>query len=91
MSLRVEIRDWKINREVELVETIGTSDISVRSFYTTATELEIREAAGLIPQDPQQAREGFRLLEAKLPPPHIGGQFAPFHPYWKEHGWEVER
>jgi hypothetical protein len=90
--MRIDIRDWEINREVTLFEEFDDGvTLGGGSFFTTATEAEIRDAAGLIPNDPHEARRGFKALEAKLPPPKIGGSLAHFHPYWEDHGWKVEK
>jgi hypothetical protein len=89
--MQIDIQDWKINREVRLIEELEGSSLDAGEFYTTATEAEIREAAGLIPNDPHEARRGFKALEAKLPPPRIGGNLAHIHPYWEEHGWKVDK
>ena len=82
--MKIEVRDWKTNREVMLIDDLGIR----ASFYTQATEADILGKCAIVPPN---CTQNFKLLEASLPPPVIGGHFAPLHPYWEEHGWTVSR
>jgi hypothetical protein len=72
------------NVQVTLLEMLGETEVVAREFYTGAHQLN---TSGIH----MDARQLFLKLENHLPPPKIGGQFAAFHPYWKDHGWTVER
>jgi hypothetical protein len=74
--MRIELRPWQGNTEVMLVEDEPWGRSVKDSFYTSAMDIEQPVNA--------DAREQFYLLEDKLPPPKIGGQFGHLHPYWEQ-------
>lgn len=80
-AMKIEFKFWPGNTEIMLIDCQNDSDeieAVVRSFYTSARHLEICSPRGN--RDGLDAEEAFALLEDQLPPPHISGCWAEFHP-----------
>ena len=78
--MKIEFHYWPGNTEIQLVDDDG----SVKDrFYTVEKLIEIvcPDLPGI---PPIQAQSLFRVLEANLLPPHIGGAWAEHHPYWQQ-------
>ena len=71
--MKIEIREWPGNTEILLLD----DDRRIEdTFYTSEKGIPIPCST--------DAREQFKLLEARLSPPKIGGMFGHLHPYWAE-------
>jgi hypothetical protein len=70
------------NVQVSLIDEKEPGWGIVDRFYTASHEMQV---TSFKTEDvPFHAKATFEMAEAFLAPPVIGGQFAPFHPYWKE-------
>lgn len=72
------------NIEVLLIDEIEPGLGIVKRFYTCAHGFECRITEPI-------TEEWFVEVYSLCPPPIIGGQFARFHPYWKDHPEQKEK
>lgn len=63
---------------------------TVALFYTSQHHFDLTYSAEGMPY-PWESRSLFSALEEMSAQPKIGGYFADFHPYWKDHPKQKEK
>lgn len=80
--MRIEFEDLGQNVEVCLIDDIGIVDRIFTADHKGGLHYD---------KAPISARDLFNWVEESWYPPIIGGEFAAFHPYWRERAEKRKR